>query len=159
MVFKRVCILNQISLWFVPEGSVGNVHQHWLRLWFDAATSRAIDQWWSERMIKSYMMVKLSFITQCMLLISFAYNHVGTMEWQLFPLYWPDMGGIHRWSVDSHHRASNTELEYLFYVSLNKLLNKKSNYRWFETPWHLCDVTVMTPEQVYALFMWPVTII
>ena len=30
-----------------------------------------------------------------------------------------------------------------FVVSLNKLLRQQSNFQWFETPWRLCDVTVM----------------
>ena len=36
-------------------------------------------------------------------------------------------------------RSSNA-----FYdVSMNRLLNKQSSCRWFEIPWHACDVTVM----------------
>ena len=30
-----------------------------------------------------------------------------------------------------------------FVVSLNKLLNKLSNWQWFEMPWHWYDVTVL----------------
>ena len=34
-------------------------------------------------------------------------------------------------------------LDVVFDVSLTKLLNKQSTYRWFETPWRFNDKTVM----------------
>ena len=32
---------------------------------------------------------------------------------------------------------------FFYVVSLGKLLNKRSSCRWFHTPWHTCDATLM----------------
>ena len=45
-------------------------------------------------------------------------------------------------TMDSpHKRTSNAERWLSFVVSLNKLLNKQSIWRCFETPWRSCEVT------------------
>ena len=36
----------------------------------------------------------------------------------------------------------------LFVASLNKLLGKQLNWRKFKTPWHSCDVTVMSENAI-----------
>ena len=50
-----------------------------------------------------------------------------------------DWAGNHRPPLDSHRSFDIT-----FVVTLNKLSNKQSSCRWFETPWRSCEVTVMS---------------
>ena len=46
--------------------------------------------------------------------------------------------------VDSPHKGTIIQsFEIFFAGSLNKLLNKQSSYRWFQTPWQSYDITVM----------------
>ena len=54
-------------------------------------------------------------------------------------------GNLHHWSpVDSPFTVLVMRKSYVcFVVSLNKLLNKESDWEWFETPWLLRDVILM----------------
>ena len=42
-----------------------------------------------------------------------------------------------------------SSFEISFNASLNKLLNKKSSSRLFETPWHSCNITIMSAHLDY----------
>ena len=42
-----------------------------------------------------------------------------------------------------HKEPRMMSFKALFYVSLNQLLNEHSSFRWYDAPWHWCDVTVM----------------
>ena len=53
------------------------------------------------------------------------------------------MRETYRSSVDTHHKWSVMRGFVFFDVRLTQLLNKQSRYGWFETPWRLCDVTIM----------------
>ena len=57
--------------------------------------------------------------------------------WIRFRHYWPS-------ALISTERPVIRSFDVFFDVSPNKLLNKQSSFRWFETPWYSCDVTVMT---------------
>ena len=51
------------------------------------------------------------------------------------------------------------ELWCLFFVILNRLLNKQSDHWWFETPWRSCDVTVIPyltsfPDSFRQKYFW-----
>ena len=48
----------------------------------------------------------------------------------------------------------------LFYDGINKLLNKRLSYCWFEMPWHLNNITVMarqTPNEVLTVMSYGVS--
>ena len=50
------------------------------------------------------------------------------------------------WGVDSPQIAEGPVIQtfdVFFVVGLSKLVNKQSGFRWFVTPWRLCDVTVL----------------
>ena len=38
------------------------------------------------------------------------FDHDGVIKWKHFPRYWPFVQGIHRWSDNSPHKASDVEL-------------------------------------------------
>ena len=61
-------------------------------------------------------------------------RHDDVIKWKHFPRYWPFVRGIHRWPMDSPHKASDAERWCLFYRRLNKWLSKQSWGWWFETP-------------------------
>ena len=51
--------------------------------------------------------------------------------------------GYHHWSAsDFCHKNNTTELGVILLVSQTDMFNKKSNCRWFESPWRSCDVAV-----------------
>ena len=54
------------------------------------------------------------------------------------------MKGIHQSQIDSPYNGSiKRSFDVFFVVRLNNLLNEQSGYRWFQTPWRSCDVTLM----------------
>ena len=52
-------------------------------------------------------------------------------------------GGIHWSPVVRLKRIQQWFFLFSLFVSLNKLLNIQSSYRWLETSWRLCDVAAM----------------
>ena len=66
-------------------------------------------------------------------------THGDVMLWGRFPYYWPFVTGLHWWSLNW---ASNAELHH-FSALLLSLLNKQSSCRWFETPEHSYEITVI----------------
>ena len=62
--------------------------------------------------------------------------HYDIMTWKRFPHYWPFVGRIHRWPVDSPNKGPVTRffIVSLFVFRLNKLLYKQPSNWWFETP-------------------------
>ena len=71
-----------------------------------------------------------------------------TITRKRFPQYWPFVGGIHRWQLDSSNKGPIMRGLIFFYTGLNKQLNKQSGCRWFDTPWSLCSVTVINGRTV-----------
>ena len=62
------------------------------------------------------------------------YNNI--MTWKRLKHYWPFVMGIHRSPVDSRHNGRVMySFEAFFVISLNKLLNKQSSYRWHDMTW------------------------
>ena len=59
--------------------------------------------------------------------------HGVVMTWKRFPHYWPFMWQFHPSSMDSPHIMRSFVA--FFVPGPNKLLNKQSNCRRFETPW------------------------
>ena len=57
-----------------------------------------------------------------------------------YPHYWLLVRGIHRSTIDSHHKEPVMWKKCLFVVILNKLWNKKWCCRWFIIPF---DVTLL----------------
>ena len=58
-----------------------------------------------------------------------------------FRITGPPARGIHRSPVDSPYKGPvMRSVDVLFVASLNKLLNKQSSGRWFETPWRSSEV-------------------
>ena len=54
---------------------------------------------------------------------------------ETFASYWPFVRGIHRLPVDSPHKGPwKRNFDIFFDLRLNKLFNKQSRRRWFETP-------------------------
>ena len=72
-------------------------------------------------------------------------NYNDALTGKRFPYYWPCVRGIaHRSLEDSPHKGTVwRSLNVFFVVRLNQLLNKLSNYRWFETTWPLCHLPEM----------------
>ena len=71
-------------------------------------------------------------------------HHYVVIKCKHFPRYWPFVRGIHRSPVDSQTKASGAEIWcFLWYIHLNKRLNKQWSCWWFRTPCRSCDVTVM----------------
>ena len=71
------------------------------------------------------------------------------MIWKHVPHYWHFVRGIHRSPVDSPRKAPVMQIfDDFFVLSLNKLWNKQSNFRWFETQTRLCGVAIMSPRIV-----------
>ena len=63
--------------------------------------------------------------------------------------------GIHRSPLNSLHiRSVKRSFDVSFVVSLNKLLNKHSSYRWFEAPWRLCDGCIAWELLFLLLLLW-----
>ena len=60
-------------------------------------------------------------------------SHDDVIKWEHFPRSWPFVRGIHRWPVNSPHKASDAELG-CFLWSTYKRLSKQSRGWWFETP-------------------------
>ena len=54
---------------------------------------------------------------------------------------WPSTRGNARSPVDSSHKGP-TKRRFDVFFCVN-LLNKRSNWRWCETPWRSCDITVI----------------
>ena len=90
------------------------------------------------------------------------------MTWRHFLHYWSFVKGIH-WSLVDCLRKPNASSDVTIVVILNRLLNKsnkQASWRWFETPRHPCDVTLMrqtrrtktvkltTKSEIDAI-MWP----
>ena len=66
------------------------------------------------------------------------------MIWNHGSRYWRYVRGNHCWPVDSPHKGLITpSFDVFFHVHLNKQLNKQLNWRWVDTPWRSCSVTVM----------------
>ena len=61
-----------------------------------------------------------------------------------FPSYWPFVRG----SVNSLHKLKGPQMWIwcFFDVGPHKLLNKQSNYPWFENTWLSCDAVIMTSQ-------------
>ena len=48
------------------------------------------------------------------------------------------------WLMDSPHKGSVVRRSFIFFdIILNKLFNKQWRCRWFQTPWHARDATIM----------------
>ena len=61
-----------------------------------------------------------------------------------FPRYWPLVGGIHRWPVNSLHKKSVTwSFDVFFNLHWTLRFRKQWRRRWFETPsrsfWRHCN--------------------
>ena len=52
--------------------------------------------------------------------------------------------------MDFPQRGRFEELWCSIVVNLNKLLNKKSSWRWFETSWRSCDINIVCYESVWT---------
>ena len=66
--------------------------------------------------------------------------HDDVIEWKHFPRYWPFVRGIHRFPVNSPHRAQWRGVlmfSLIFDLRLNNRLSKQSWGWWFETLWRL----------------------
>ena len=68
--------------------------------------------------------------------------------WAIFSCYWPFVWGIHWPPVDSSHKEQVIQGFCVSYVSLNKLLNKRSSRRRFDTSWLFGDINGMTHYQI-----------
>ena len=71
--------------------------------------------------------------------------HDDVIKWKHFPRYCPFVRGIHRWPVNSPHKAQwRGALMFSLICALNKRLSKQSWGWWFETPsrssWRHCNV-------------------
>ena len=71
-------------------------------------------------------------------------------KWKPFPRYRPFVRRFHRSLVNSFHIGQSCGHWCFFDVGLHQPLNKQWNYRWFETTWRSCDVTVMTTACDFA---------
>ena len=70
------------------------------------------------------------------------HKYIGT--WKHFPHYWPFVRRIHRKNGGFPHKGTVMQrFDISFVVGLNKLLNKRSSRRLFETTWCPCSVIVM----------------
>ena len=59
--------------------------------------------------------------------------------------------GNHCLLIDApHKRPVLRRFDISSVTSVTKLLNKQPSYRWFETPWRLCDVTAMSSLSVQS---------
>ena len=47
--------------------------------------------------------------------------------------------------IDRFHKQRAGNPKILCFLVLKRLLNRQSSYRWFQTQWRSCDVTVMKP--------------
>ena len=57
----------------------------------------------------------------------------------------PFVKGIYQWAVDSFYkRAVKQSFCIPAVVSMWRLQNNQSICRWFETPWHSCDINIMS---------------
>ena len=86
----------------------------------------------------------LPFISlfQSLLLLGHQYISADVTTWKCVPCCWPIVMETHQPTVDSHHKGPVIwSFDIFFVVSLNHLLNKLSNCRWFEISWCLCDIT------------------
>ena len=71
-------------------------------------------------------------------------SNADIMKWKYLSHYWPFVGGIHPVTSGFHSQwTSDVKLWCFLYVSINKLLNKKSTCGWFEKAWSSCEGTVM----------------
>ena len=62
-------------------------------------------------------------------------THDDVIKWKHFPRYWPFVGEIHRWPVNSPHKGRwRGTFDVFFDLCLNKRPSKQSWGWWFETP-------------------------
>ena len=80
--------------------------------------------------------------------VTWRHCHMETLS-ALVDLCWGWGWGFYgdRWIL-----LTKVEISFFFVVCLNKLLNKRSNYLWFETPQCWGDVTVMKLYHYLSLF-------
>ena len=65
--------------------------------------------------------------------MSFQNNHDDVIKWKHFLCYWPFVWGIHRWPMNSPHKAQ-WRGALIFDQRLNNRLSKQSWGRWSDTP-------------------------
>ena len=76
-------------------------------------------------------------------------QHDDVIKWKHFPRYWPFVRGIHRWPVNSPHKAQWRGALMFSLICLNTWLSKQSWCRWNETP--SCSLW----RQLNALSIYP----
>ena len=116
LVFSLICIW--INGW-VNNGEAGDLRRY--RTHYDVIVTMCLElSWWPAASHQS-----------CFIKIMMT-SWNGT----LFHVTVPFVRGIHRFPVDSPHKASVTRsFDVSFDVRLNIRLNKHGNRRWFETTW------------------------
>ena len=68
------------------------------------------------------------------------------MIWQQFSQTWPIVRGIHQGTANfPHTEPVMRSFDIIFFLSLDKKLNKQSSCRCFDTLWSSYDVTVLLP--------------
>ena len=72
------------------------------------------------------------------------YAH-GITTLNSYPHDWPFVWEIQPWM--SLTRSQKCRADVYFEVSLNKLLNKHTSWRWFEMPWCPCGITTVYPKK------------
>ena len=84
---------------------------------------------------------------RCPLIGGFRPHHDDVVKWKHFPRHWPFVRGIHRSPVNSPHKGLWRGALRVFYLRLNKRLNKQWCGWWFETLscplWRHCNVWLM----------------
>ena len=74
-------------------------------------------------------------------------HHDDITSWQRLYHCWPFVRWINWWSIDSTEKGP---VMWSFdVVSLKKPLNKQWICQWFETPWSVCNVTI-----IYFWIIW-----
>ena len=81
--------------------------------------------------------------------------HNDIMIWKRFQHYWPFVCGIHQSLVDSPHKGPVAWIfDVSFGVTLNKLLDKRTSGRWFNSlrpsDAYMCRWTMTTLVQIMA---------
>ena len=75
-----------------------------------------------------------------------AITHDNVIKWKHFPRYKHFLRGIHRSSVDSHHRGQWRGALMFSLIYVNKQLSKQSRRRWFKPPsrslWRHCNAFI-----------------
>ena len=80
-------------------------------------------------------LVSVVIIVFVVVIIIIIFVRDNVIKWRHFLRYWTFVRGIHRWPVNSSHKASDAKLWcFLWSIRLNKRLCKQLWGWWFETP-------------------------